>query len=183
MLNKVILQGRLTKAPRENGRITQSGTSTVRFAIAVERNFKDKQAGKYETDFIDCMAWGTTSDFIQRYFEKGSLIIVEGELRNNNYINSQGVKHYGNVVNVTAVYFGESKKSQANTQNSPQGAADAPQVEFSKTQAVSRQNIQAAEQFINDVKEKPEAKEHKLDIDLGDLTEYQDIISDGNVPF
>lgn len=112
MLNKIILQGRLTKDPNENTRTTQNGLSVIRFSIAVERNSKSKQSSEYETDFIDCTAWGATADFIRRYFSKGSSIIVEGDLRNNNYTDKQGVKHYANTVNVSTAYFVGNKNAQ-----------------------------------------------------------------------
>ncbi len=109
MLNKVILMGRLTKDPEF--RQTTSGVPVCRFSVAINRSYKNKQTGEKveETDFIDCDAWRQTAEFVSRYFNKGNMILVEGQLRNNNYTDNNGVKHYSMRVMVDNVSFCESK--------------------------------------------------------------------------
>ena len=112
MLNRVFLHGRLTKEPEL--RQTQSGIAVVRFTVAVDRPYsKDKER---EADFIECTAWRQTAEFVSRYFSKGSAIIVEGQLRNNNYEDKNKVKHYSYTVLVDNVHFAESKKSEKNSE-------------------------------------------------------------------
>lgn len=113
-LNKVILFGRLTKDP--DFRQTQSGTAVCRFTVACDRAFANKETGKREADFIECQAWRQTAEFVSRYFQKGSAITVDGSLRNNNYTDNNGVKHYGYVVMADNVGFGGSKSENAGNQ-------------------------------------------------------------------
>lgn len=103
MLNKVILMGRLTADPEY--RQTPQGSSVCRFTIAIDRNFTSKTTGQKETDFISCVAWTQRADFVSRYFTKGKPIMIEGSLRNNNYTDQNGVKHYSMEINVDSVSF------------------------------------------------------------------------------
>ena len=121
MLNRVILMGRLTHEPEFKQ--TPAGTPVCKFRIAVNR--PKKQDGTQETDFIGCTAWRSTAEFVARYFSKGSMIVVEGQLRNNDYTDNNGVKHYGMDVSVDNVTFGESKNAGA-AQAPPQGYSQAP---------------------------------------------------------
>ncbi len=108
-MNKVILVGRLTADPEL--RQTQSGVSTCRFTVAVDRKFANKETGNKESDFITCVAWRQTADFIAKYFSKGKMICIEGEMRNNNYKdkNHEDVMHYTMEVYVDNVEFCGSK--------------------------------------------------------------------------
>lgn len=106
-LNRVILFGRIVRDPEY--RQTTSGTAVCRFTVACDRQFANKQTGEREADFIECQAWRNTADFVSRYFQKGSAITVEGSLRNNNYEDKNGVKHYSYVVMADNVGFGGSK--------------------------------------------------------------------------
>lgn len=122
-LNRIILFGRIVRDPEF--RQTTSGTAVCRFTVACDRQYADKQTGKREADFIECQAWRQTAEFVSRYFTKGAAITVEGSLRNNNFEDKNGVKHYGYVVMADAVGFGgDSKKEQ--TQGNYQPAANAP---------------------------------------------------------
>ena len=103
MLNKVIIMGRLTKDPDLKN--TQSGVAMCRFSVAVERQFKDKLTGERQTDFLDCTAFRGTAEFISRYFSKGNMILVEGNIQNNNFTDNNGVKHYSNNIMVENVSF------------------------------------------------------------------------------
>lgn len=130
MLNRIIIMGRLTHDP-ENKK-TPAGTSVCRFSVAVNRSHKDKDGKKVEeTDYFDCDAWASTADTVGRYFRNGSMILVEGEMRNNNWTDSNGTKHYGMRLNVSSISFcGESQGSgQQGQQNGqpPQGYQPQPQ--------------------------------------------------------
>jgi len=106
-MNKVILMGRLTADPEL--RQTQSGVSSCRFTVAVNRNFVDKQTGERQADFISCTAWRQTAEFVSRYFSKGSMICVEGSLRTSSYTdrNHPDVTHYSTDVFVDNCLFDE----------------------------------------------------------------------------
>ena len=108
MLNRIIIMGRLCADP--DFRQTQSNVPVCRFRIAVNRP-KSKD-GNQEADFINCTAWRSTAEFVSRYFSKGSMIIIEGQLRNNDYTDNNGVKHYSMDVLAESVEFGESKNAQ-----------------------------------------------------------------------
>lgn len=108
-LNKVILHGRLTKDPEF--RQTTSGVPVCRITVAIDRQFANKQTGERETDFIDIQAWRNTAEFVSRYFMKGSLILVEGSIRNNNWTDNEGKKHFGYIVMADSVSFGGDKKN------------------------------------------------------------------------
>lgn len=116
MLNSVILMGRLTRDP--DYKKTQSDISVCKFSIAVERKFQNKQTGERETDFIDCQAWRGTADFISRYFSKGSMVAIEGELQNNNWTDKDGNKRYSYIVQVNQVHFCGSKNDSAQSSTS-----------------------------------------------------------------
>lgn len=115
MLNKVILMGRFTKDPEL--RSTPQGVSVCNFRIAVTRNYRT--GGSYESDFIDCVAWRNTAEFISKYFKKGNLVCVEGSLQSRNW-EQDGQKRTAVEVMVDNTYFVESKK------DSSEGAAFAP---------------------------------------------------------
>lgn len=108
MLNKIIVMGRLTRDPET--RRTQGGTAVAGFALAVERDFKDKQTGEKATDFIDCVAWRNTADFVSRYFSKGRMAVVSGRLQIRDWTDDSGNKRRSAEVLVDNAYFGDSKK-------------------------------------------------------------------------
>ncbi len=122
MLNNVILMGRLTADPEL--KTTNSGTNYCNFTVAVNRNFADKSTGERQADFINCTAWGKTAEFVGKYFSKGKMIIVEGSLRNNNYTDSNGVKHYTYFVNAGKIRFGESKNHTEKSEQPSEIPAD-----------------------------------------------------------
>lgn len=104
-MNLVQLLGRLTSDPEF--RKTQSGIASCKFTIAVDRGFKNKQTGERESDFITCMAWRQTAEFITRYWTKGKLIVISGSLRSGSYKdrNHEDVTHYTTDVLVDNAYF------------------------------------------------------------------------------
>ena len=107
MLNHVILQGRLTKAPEL--RQTQGGVSYTTFTLAVDRDFKSN--GQKEADFINCSAWRQTAEFLARYFGKGRMVILEGRIEVRSYQDKDGNKRTAWDVVADRVYFGDSKPS------------------------------------------------------------------------
>ena len=108
-MNKTIIMGRLTSDPEL--RQTQSGISSCRFTVAVNRKFADKNTGERQADFISCVAWRQTAEFVSKYFIKGSMICVEGELRTGSYADKthSDVTHYTTDVYVDNVEFCGSK--------------------------------------------------------------------------
>ena len=108
MLNHVILQGRLTKAPEL--RQTQGGVSYTTFTIAVDRDFKSN--GQKETDFINCSAWRQTAEFLSRFFGKGRMVLLEGRIEVRSYQDKDGNKRTAWDVVADRVYFGDSKPSE-----------------------------------------------------------------------
>ena len=115
-MNKVILMGRLTADPEF--RQTTGGTPCCRFRIAIDRP-KAKDAQQAETDFIDVVAWRARAEFVSRYFSKGSRILVEGAIHNNDYTDNNGTKHYRIEVLADNVEFCESKKQDSSAQAAP----------------------------------------------------------------
>lgn len=110
MLNKIIIMGRLTADVEL--RATQSGKNVASFTVAVDRDFKG-QNGEKETDFINCVAWQNTADFVSKYFSKGSMAVVSGRLQTRKYETQDGQKRTATEVIAENVYFGESKKEAA----------------------------------------------------------------------
>ena len=126
-LNRVILYGRMTRDPEM--RTTSSGINVTRFTVACDRQFMNKQTNERECDFIEVEAWRNTATFVAKWFKKGSAITVEGSLRNNNYTDNNGVKHYGYVVSADNVGFGGGKNdlSQSSTEQSGTSQTDIEQ--------------------------------------------------------
>ncbi len=108
MLNKVILMGRLVADPE--AKQTPSGVSVTTFRIAVDRDFKNKQTGEKEADFINVVTWRYTAEFVAKYFSKGRMAVVEGRLQSRNYTDKEGNKRYITEVVADNVYFGDSKR-------------------------------------------------------------------------
>jgi single-strand DNA-binding protein len=120
-LNKVILLGRITQDLEI--RQTTSGTACLTFTVAVDRNFKN-QNGEYDTDFITCVAWKNTAEFIGRYFGRGRMIALEGSLRTRTYEDKNGSKHSVTEVFVdNASFTGEKKEEQKSYIPQPQQPA------------------------------------------------------------
>lgn len=124
MLNKVILMGRLVADPEF--RTTQSGVSFVSFRIAVDRNYTPKGAER-QADFIPCVAWRQTAEFINRYFSKGRMIALEGSLQSRNYEDKTGARRTAYEVMVDQAYFADGKPDGAAAPASPPAAESAAQ--------------------------------------------------------
>ena len=118
MINTVALMGRLTADPELKH--TSNGYAVVSFCVAVNRRFKDQQA-----DFINCIAWRQTAEFICKYFGKGQTIALEGSIQTRNYTDRDGNKRNATEVLVENASFCESKKSESNSRPSTSAAAPA----------------------------------------------------------
>ncbi len=110
MLNHITLMGRLTRDPEL--RYTGSGTAVASFSLAVERDFVSRDGGERQTDFIDCVAWRQTGEFVSKYFAKGNMAAVSGRLQIRDWNDKDGNKRRSAEVVVDNVYFCESKKSR-----------------------------------------------------------------------
>ena len=110
-MNKIIIKGRITKELEV--RYTQtSNTAVVSFTVAVNRDFV-KQGEERQTDFINCVAYSKTAEFISKYFSKGQEILLTGRLQNRNWEDDKGQKHYVTEIIVEKVEFCGSKKEQS----------------------------------------------------------------------
>ena len=114
MLNHITIMGRLVRDPEL--RRTGSGIAVASFTVAVDRDFADKQTGEKETDFIDCVAWRQTGEFVSKFFTKGKLIVVSGRLQIRNWTNNEGAKRRSAEVVADNCYFAESKKDSSGGQ-------------------------------------------------------------------
>lgn len=151
-MNKVIIIGRLTADPEL--RTSQNGTVSCRFNVAVNRKFKN-QNGEYDADFISCVAFKQTAEFISRYFSKGKMIALEGTLRTGSYQdrNHPDVTHYTTDVFIENVEFCGDK---GNNQPAPQTTA---------------QNVVQQAQSVG------------VQTEQMNLSDFEEILSDGDVPF
>ena len=178
MLNKVILMGRLCADP--DFRQTQSGIAVCRIRVAIDRPYTSKATGERQADFINVVCWRQQAEFVSRYFHKGSMIIVEGRLQNSDYTDGNGVKHYSMEVQADNVTFGETRAAaQANgnytAPSNQSGYQYQPQYQQqpSAPQAAPQQPAAAPAQQQN----------NSVPIQLGDLSDFEEILSDGEVPF
>lgn len=160
-MNKVVLVGRLTRDP--DLRTTDSGVSSCRFSVAVNRQFKNKSTGEYEADFISCVAWRNTAEFITRYFSKGQMIVVEGTLRTGSYTDKThpDVTHYTTDVYVDNAEFAGSKQESGGGGSTYQTPAQ------SYAQAAPATAQRPAQEQLS----------------YGSASEFEELLSDGDVPF
>ena len=106
MINKAILMGRLTRDPEL--RHTGTGTPVCSFSIAIDNGYGENR----QTDFINCVAWNKTAEFVSNYFQKGRMIIVIGRISTRSWEGQDGKRNYTTEVVASEVSFGESKRSQ-----------------------------------------------------------------------
>lgn len=111
MLNHITIMGRLTRDPEL--RRTGSGTAVTSFTVAVDRDFSG-QDGEKEADFIDCVAWRSTAEFVSKYFAKGRMAVVSGRLQIRSWNDKDGNKRKTAEVVADNVYFGDSKSDGDN---------------------------------------------------------------------
>ena len=108
MLNHITIMGRLTRDPEL--RRTGSGIAVASFTVAVDRDFGGRDGGEKETDFIDCVAWRQTGEFVSKYFTKGRMIVVSGRLQIRSWTDKEGNKRRTAEVVAENCYFGDSKR-------------------------------------------------------------------------
>ena len=114
MLNHIVIMGRLTRDPEL--RRTGSGIAVASFTLAVDRDFSPKDGSERETDFIDCVAWRQTAEFVSKYFTKGRMAVVSGRLQVRDWKDKDGNKHRSTEVIADSIYFGDSKRETGSNQ-------------------------------------------------------------------
>lgn len=117
MLNHITIMGRLARDP--DLRRTGNGIAVTSFTLAVDRDFAPKGGGERETDWIDCVAWRNTGEFVSKYFSKGRMAVVSGRLQIRSWTDGDGSKHRSAEVLAESVYFGDSKR-EASTDSAPE---------------------------------------------------------------
>lgn len=117
MLNKIIVMGRMVRNPEL--RRTNSGTAVASFTIACDRDFKS-DGGEREVDFIKCVAWRNTAEFVSKYFAKGRIAVVSGRLQTRNWTDKEGNKREATEIVAESVYFGDSKREELQSYAAPQ---------------------------------------------------------------
>ncbi|MBQ8833923.1 MAG: single-stranded DNA-binding protein [Oscillospiraceae bacterium] len=121
MLNHITIMGRLVRDPEL--RRTGSGIAVASFRVAVDRDFVSKDGGERKADFIDCVAWRQTGEFISKYFTKGRMIVVDGRLEMRDWTDKEGNKRTSAEIVVANAYFGDSKRDSDNSGSSYGGNA------------------------------------------------------------
>ena len=108
MLNHIVIMGRLVRDPEL--RRTGTGVAVASFRVAVDRDYVSKDGGERKADFIDCVAWRQTGEFISKYFTKGRMIVVDGRLEMRDWTDKDGNKRTSAEINVANAYFGDSRR-------------------------------------------------------------------------
>ncbi len=121
MLNHITIMGRLTRDPEL--RYTQSQVPVASFTVAVDRDFGGRDGGDKQTDFINCVAWRQTAEFVSKYFRKGSMAVVSGRLQIRQYQDREGNNRTAAEVVTDNIYFGESKRD-SDTASSPRPSSN-----------------------------------------------------------
>lgn len=124
MLNKIILMGRLGRDPEV--RYTQSGTPVASFSLAVDRDFVDQAMGRRPTDWIEVAAWNAKAKFVQQYFRKGQLAVVEGRLQIRDWTDKEGAKRRTAEVVADQIYFAGPKTAPPSEGNADERSLPAP---------------------------------------------------------
>ena len=121
MLNHIVIMGRLTRDVEM--RYTQSQLPVASFTVAVDRDFGKGDNGEKQTDFINCVAWRQTADFVNKYFHKGSMAVVSGRLQIRSYQDREGNNRTAAEVVADNIYFGESRSSGAPANDAPRSSS------------------------------------------------------------
>lgn len=161
MLNKVILMGRITQDLEVKQ--TPSGVSVLSFTVAVQRSFA-RQGEERQTDFINCVAWRQQAEFIGKYFRKGRMIAIEGNLRTRTYDDKNGSKHYVTEVYVDNVSFTGEKADAGYQQN-----------DYNNGYQNNNYNQAAPQNNYNNASS-------NNDLSIGDMADFE-VLSDDGVPF
>ena len=123
-MNKVILMGRLTRDPEVRYSQGDSATAVARYTLAVDRRFK--RDGEARADFINCVVFGKSAEFAERYFRQGLKVVVSGRIQTGSYTNRDGVKVYTTDVVVEDQEFAESKAASESSMGSYRQASPSP---------------------------------------------------------
>lgn len=123
-MNKVILMGRLTRDPDIRYSQGENATAVARYALAVNRSFK--REGELDADFINCVAFGRAAEFAEKYFKKGSRILISGRIQTGSYTDRDGRKVCTTDVIVETQEFTESKQQEKQEETSPDGFMNIP---------------------------------------------------------
>lgn len=118
MLNHITIMGRLTRDPEM--RHTTQGTAVTSFTVAVDRDYTGRNGGEKQTDFIDCVAWRQTGEFVNTYFAKGSMAAVSGRLQSRKWEDRDGNKRVNWEVVADNVYFADTKRGNEAQTYKPQ---------------------------------------------------------------
>lgn len=161
MINNVILMGRITHDLEIKQ--TQNGVAVMQFSLAVERRYKGAD-GEKETDFINCVAWRQQAEFIGKYFRKGRMIAIEGNLRTRTYDDKNGSKHYVTEVYVDNVSFTGEKADGGYQQN-----------DYNNGYQNNNYNQAAPQNNYNNASS-------NNDLSIGDMADFE-VLSDDGVPF
>ncbi len=161
MLNRVILMGRISQdlALKQ----TPSGTSVLTFNVAVDRNYT-KQGEERQADFITCVAWRQQAEFINKYFAKGRMIALEGNLRTRTYDDKNGSRHYVTEVYVDSVSFTGEPKREGSYERDYSNSYSAPQTQSAPSYSSENNNSSAT-------------------ASIGTLSDFEDVIGDDDAPF
>lgn len=116
-MNKIILMGRLTRNPEVRYSQGNNSTAIARFSVAVDRRFK--RDGEPEADFFNCTAFGKQGEFVEKWLQKGTKILLSGRVQNDNYTNKDGEKVYSVQIIVEEIEFAESKSASENNNTPP----------------------------------------------------------------
>ena len=112
-MNKVILMGRLTRDPEIRYSQGERATAVARYTLAVNHTFK--REGEQDADFINCVVFGRSAEFAEKYFRQGTRIVISGRIQTGSYVNKDGVKVYTTEVIVDEQEFAESKAASENS--------------------------------------------------------------------
>lgn len=205
--NKVILIGRLTADPEFSQ--SASGVSFCRFSIAVDRGYA-KNGQEKQTDFFRVSTFRQTAEFVSRYFTKGKLILVEGKVQNDNYTDQNGVKHYSCSIVADNVSFVGSKSDDNMNGNGyqpngyqPNNNGYAPNYNyqpnnygyqpnnngnFQQNNGYQPNNNGGFQQDNNIPQQNPQNMSSPQEVqpdhfESGSLSDFEEILSDGEVPF
>ena len=176
MLNRVILMGRITHDLEV--RQTPNGVPVVSFTVAVDRA-RTNQNGERESDFIRCVAWRQQAEFLSRYFGKGRMVALEGNIRTGSYQDKNGTTHYTTEVYVDNISFTGEPKQQGGTYQNAYGNGGYQQGGYQGGQQGGRGGYQGG----NGGYQQGGQSGSDDSMAIGDLSEFEDVLSDDGVPF
>lgn len=174
-INKVILMGRITQTPEL--RQTPSGANTCRFTVAVDRGI-NPSTNERQTDFITVNAWDKNAEFATRFLSKGRLVLVEGNLKTGSYDdrNHPDVKHYTCEVFAERISFGETKASAGGDGYQQGGYSNS----YSRPQS---NNYGSQGGYSQPAPQQPAYQQPAPSVSVGDLSDFEEVISDSDLPF